>query len=162
VKNEDNKHQYLKNMKKTQSKHFIKAKSSRKKKEFIGLSPYAVVFRGEKKIDKTLINAMDFDLNEVREFEISTAEQLKSVHAGTSLSWIFVNGLHDIPRLEEIAREFEIPNNILSDILNPSLRSKLRFTKPDLSLTPFVSAFGNTTTKYVRQVPIISHLLYWM
>lgn len=112
-------------MKKQQIKHFVKPKVSRKKKEDIGLSPYAVVFRGEKRMEKTFVNAMDFDLNEVREFEVTSPEQLRDLHQRTSLSWIFVNGIHDTTRLEEIASEFEIPNNILSDILNPSLRSKI-------------------------------------
>ncbi|MEA4935182.1 MAG: magnesium/cobalt transporter CorA [Paludibacter sp.] len=112
-------------MRKQQIKHFVKPKVSRKKKEDIGLSPYAVVFRGEKRMEKTLINAMDFDLEEVREFEVTTPEQLHDLHVRTSLSWIFVNGIHDTSRLGEVAREFEIPNNILSDILNPSLRSKI-------------------------------------
>jgi len=112
-------------MKKPPIKYFVKAKVSRKKKEDIGLSPYAVVFRGEKKIEKTLINVMDFDLKEVREFEVTTAEQLKDIHERKNLSWIYINGIHDTARLEEVAKEFEIPNNILSDILNPSLRSKV-------------------------------------
>lgn len=122
-------------MKNPQIKHFVRSKAIRKKKEDIGLSPYAVVFRGEKKLDKTLINAMDFDLDEVRELEVTSAEILKSIHERKTLSWIFVNGLHDIPRLEEIALEFEIPNNILSDILNPSLRSKVEVYDKGIFIT---------------------------
>ncbi len=122
-------------MKKTQIKHFVRSKAIRKKKEEIGLSPYAVVFRGEQKLDKTQINAMDFDLEEVREFEITTREQLKSVHERKTLSWIFVNGIHDISRLEEIAAEFEIPNNILSDILSPSLRPKIEVFDKGIFIT---------------------------
>ncbi len=122
-------------MKKPQIKHFVRSKAIRKKKEEIGLSPYAVVFRGEKRLDKTLINAMDFDLEEVREFEITTREQLMSVKERKTLSWIFVNGIHDIPRLEEIAAVFEIPNNVLSDILNPSLRPKIEVFDKGIFIT---------------------------
>ena len=43
---------------------------TKKKKEHIGLSPYALVFRGQKKTDKILLQAMDFDLESVRELEV--------------------------------------------------------------------------------------------
>ena len=47
---------------------------TKKKKEHIGLSPYALVFRGQKKTDKILLQAMDFDLESVRELEVKTKE----------------------------------------------------------------------------------------
>lgn len=132
-------------MKKSQTRHFVNTNLSRKKKEDIGLSPYAVVFRGEKKLDKTLVNVMDFDPDEVREFEIETLAQLKSVHNSKSLSWIYVNGLHDIPRLEEITREFEVPANILSDILNPSMRPKVELFDTGVFVTIRLLQFNEKT-----------------
>lgn len=122
-------------MKKSPTRHFVKSKTLRKKKEEIGLSPYALIFRGEQKIENTLINAMDFDPDAVREFEITQASQLKMLRENDSLSWIFVNGIHDTTRLEEIARTYEIPNNILSDILNPSLRPKLEIFDQGIFIT---------------------------
>jgi magnesium transporter len=123
-------------MKKSALKPFFRDKSNvRKKKEDIGLSPYAVVFRGEQKIEKTLIFAMDFTLEELSEFEVKTPEELQSLHHSKSLSWIRVNGIHDTEKMKEIAKEFRIPGNILSDILNPSLRSKLELFEDGLFVT---------------------------
>jgi len=98
----------------------------KKKKEEIGLSPYAIVFRGQKKTDKTEITVMDFDLTDVREFKVKTADQLLQFKNSKSLSWLNVDSLHDVERMQEIAEVFEIPDNILSDILNPSLRPKVQ------------------------------------
>jgi magnesium transporter len=122
-------------MKKAPMKRFVKSKTPRKKKEEIGLSPYALIFRGEQKIENTLVNAMDFDPDEVREFEITQNTQLKMLRERDNLSWIFVNGIHDTTKLEEIARAFEIPNNILSDILNPSLRPKMEVFDQGIFIT---------------------------
>ena len=122
-------------MKKNSIKPFFRIKASRKKKEDIGLSPYAVVFRGEQKIEKTLINAMDFSPENLNEFEVKTTEQLSQLHHSKTLSWIWVNGIHETSRLEEIAGEFKIPKNILSDILNPSLRSKMELYENGLFVT---------------------------
>ncbi len=98
----------------------------KKKKEDIGLSPYAIVFRGQKKTDKTEISVMDFDLNDVCEFKVKTKDQLQQFKNSKSLSWLNVDSLHDVERMQEIAEVFDIPDNILSDILNPSLRPKVQ------------------------------------
>ncbi|MDO9154434.1 MAG: magnesium/cobalt transporter CorA [Paludibacter sp.] len=98
----------------------------KKKKEDIGLSPYAIVFRGQQKTDKTLMRVMDFDMNEVREFTVKSTEHTLSFKKSKSISWLNIDGLHEVTKMEEIAKIFEIPTNILSDILNPSLRPKVQ------------------------------------
>lgn len=98
----------------------------KKKKEDIGLSPFAIVFRGQKKADSTEIRAMDFNIEHVSEFAVKTQEQLLSLKRNKNISWINVNGLHEVDKMKEIATMFDIPDNILSDILNPSLRPKVQ------------------------------------
>ncbi|MCE5331537.1 MAG: magnesium/cobalt transporter CorA [Bacteroidales bacterium] len=99
---------------------------TKKKKEDIGLSPYALVFRGQKKTEKTWLRAMDFDLDEVREYDVKSVEQLKGLKSSKNISWLNVDGLQDVSRMEEIAEIFEIPVNIISDVMNPSLRPKVQ------------------------------------
>lgn len=98
----------------------------RKKKEHIGLSPYAIVFRGQQKTDKTHIRVMDFDIEEVREYDIESIGKLSDFNTKNAISWLNIDGLHDSNYLSAIAKTFEIPDNILSDILNPSLRPKVQ------------------------------------
>lgn len=122
-------------MRKPQTKRFVKSRSARKKREDIGLSPYAVVFRGEQRIDKMQIKVMNFNQEEVREFEMTDFSQLKSLHESPDQTWIAVNGIHEVPNMELIAREYDIPANILSDILNPSLRSKIEVFEKGIFIT---------------------------
>jgi len=49
---------------------------TKKKKEHIGLSPYALVFRGQKKTEKSVLRGMSFDLEELIELDVKTPEQL--------------------------------------------------------------------------------------
>lgn len=98
----------------------------KKKKEDIGLSPYALVFRGQKKTEKTLLTAIDFDADDVREFEVKSTEQMLGLKTHKSISWLNVYGLQDAARMEQLANTFDIPVNIMSDIMNPSLRPKLQ------------------------------------
>ena len=99
---------------------------TKKKKEHIGLSPYALVFRGQKKTDKILLQAMDFDLESVRELEVKTKEGLLSLKNSKSLSWLNIYGLDNVETMEELAQVFAIDDNILSDVMNPSLRPKVQ------------------------------------
>ena len=96
-----------------------------KKKEDIGLSPFALVFRGQKKTDKIVLRAMDFDLEDVIELEVSSTHELFALKKSKKLTWLNVDGLDNVNLMENIARLFKIENNILSDVLNPSLRPKV-------------------------------------
>lgn len=106
-----------------------------KKKEDIGLSPYAVVFRGQQRTEKTVMNVMDFDLDEVREYSITDASEMDAVRKSKNLSWINVNGIHDTEFLKTLAARFDVPNNILSDVLNPSIRSKVEIFDQGILIT---------------------------
>lgn len=99
---------------------------TRKKIEEIGLSPFALVFRGQKKAEGISITAMDFDKDEVREFDIEKIEQISALLSKTNLSWLNIDGLHDEKKIEEIGALVGVPFHILSDILNPSIRPKIQ------------------------------------
>jgi len=98
----------------------------KKNKEHIGLSPYALVFRGQKKTDKILLRAMDFDLEDVHEIEVKSAEELLALKKSTKLTWLNIDGLDNAELMENLARIFKIENNILSDVMNPSARPKVQ------------------------------------
>jgi len=98
----------------------------KKNKEHIGLSPYALVFRGQKKTDKILLSAMDFDLEDVHEIEVKSAEELLALKKSTKLTWLNIDGLDNAELMENLARIFKIENNILSDVMNPSARPKVQ------------------------------------
>jgi magnesium transporter len=99
---------------------------SKKKKEDIGLSPYALVFRGEQKTEKTILNVIDFNLDEVNEYEITNAAQLPALKNSKTISWLNVYGLHDVARMEQLAAAFDVPVNIFSEIMDTSQRPKVQ------------------------------------
>lgn len=96
----------------------------KKKKEDIGLSPYALIFRGQKKIDKVVVNAMDYSLNSVNEFEVVSADQFNELKNHTTTSWLNVYGIDNVKLMEVLSDKFQISNIILSDIMNPNTRPK--------------------------------------
>ncbi len=99
---------------------------TKKKKEEIGLSPYALVFRGQKKTEKIALQLIDFDKDNVREVEIQSFDQIKKYKSPDTISWLNVDGLHNVGLMEQIADLFQIEQNVLSDVMNPSLRPKIQ------------------------------------
>ena len=98
----------------------------KKKKEEIGLSPYALVFRGQKKTDKTVLRAMDFDLEDVTEQELKSTDDLLSRKKSKKLTWLNIDGLDNPELMENLAHVFKIEQNIFSDVMNPGSRPKVQ------------------------------------
>ncbi|NDP19624.1 MAG: magnesium/cobalt transporter CorA [Paludibacter sp.] len=97
-----------------------------KKREEIGLSPYALVFRGQHKTDPIGLRIMDFDMDEVREPEIKSTSDIIKLKQTKSISWLNIDGLHNVELMQEIAKIFNLENNVLSDVMNPSIRPKVQ------------------------------------
>ena len=95
-------------------------------KEHIGLSPFALVFRGQKKTEKVLLRTMDFDLDEVSEILVKSTEELLALKKSKKMTWLNIDGLDNVDLMENLARVFKIENNILSDVMNPSARPKVQ------------------------------------
>lgn len=99
---------------------------ARHSQEHIGLSPYALVFRGQKKTEKTQLRVINFDREKVREFTLKDSQkegQLKE--SADTHTWLNVDGLDNVPLMTQLGGMYEIPDTILSDIMNPSLRPQV-------------------------------------
>lgn len=122
-----------------------------KKKEEIGLSPYAMVFRGQKKTGQTSIYVMDFDAENVREFENTKIKELEKLKAPETLTWINVYGLHDVEKMEQLATMFSVPANIFSDIMNPSVRPKVEEFDNGLYITLKILRFPENASQLIAE-----------
>jgi len=99
---------------------FIK-RSSKK----VGLSPGTLVHIGEKKIDKTRIRIIDYDETQLNEKEIQTVEECFPFKEQTTVTWINIDGLHDVSIIEKIGGYFDIHPLILEDILHTGQHPKM-------------------------------------
>jgi magnesium transporter len=97
---------------------------TKKQKEHIGLSPFALVFQGQKKTEKILLRAIDFDLEDVQELEVTSPEQLLTLKKSKKLTWLNIDGLDNVTLMENLAKVFKIENNVLADVMNPAVRPK--------------------------------------
>ncbi len=108
----------------TQNKYM--SRFTKKKQEDIGLSPYAMVFRGQTKTESTNLQVIDFNMDEVQEYSVTGIDKLKEIDLKSNLRWLNVDGLHNLEAMESLSQVFEIPKHIMSDVMNPSLRPKIQ------------------------------------
>jgi magnesium transporter len=96
-----------------------------KQKNEIGLSPDALLFRGNKKEDYVRLRVIDFDANNLEENIIETVKEALNYRDKNTITWLNIDGLHNISLMKEIAQKFELDHIILADVLNTNARPKV-------------------------------------
>ena len=99
---------------------FIKKRSKK-----VGLPPGTLVHIGEKKTEKVRIAIIDYDEASFEEKQIKTIEECFPFKDKTTVTWINIDGIHDIKIIEKIGRHFDLHPLILEDIVNTGQRPKI-------------------------------------
>lgn len=91
----------------------------------IGMPPGTLVHVGSKKTEKTRITTIDFTEDEFSENEIENVTECFKLRDTKSISWINIDGLHDIKLIEQIGKHFDLHPLLLEDVLNTKHRPKV-------------------------------------
>ena len=84
------------------------ARFIRKNKKNIGLSPDALIFRGQKKVDQVLLRIIDFDSNNLTEDDVKTVKEISEFQYKNTVTWLNVDGLHKTSIMQEITTSFNL------------------------------------------------------
>ena len=98
---------------------FLK-KSSRK----AGLPPGSVVFVGEKKVEEIRITIIDYDENQYEEREVKNIEDCFPFKGTPSVSWINIDGVHQVEVIEKLGSHFVLHPLLQEDVVNTHQRPK--------------------------------------
>ena len=93
-------------------------------KKAAGTSPGTLIHIGEKKTEETRITLIDFDEAHLQEQVIETIEEAFPLKDLPTVTWINIDGLHDVEIIEKIGASFNIHPLVLEDILNTGQRPK--------------------------------------
>ena len=91
----------------------------------IGLSPGTLTFVGKKKIEKTKISILDYDQANFNEKEAKKIEECFPFKDTPTITWLNIDGLHDIEIIDKIGKHYDIHPLVLEDILNTGQRPKI-------------------------------------
>ena len=90
-----------------------------------GLPPGSLVYVGEKKLDQACITFLDYDEGQFTEKQVPAIEACFPLKDTPTVSWINIDGLHDVSIFEKLGHHFDIHALLLEDILNTHQRPKL-------------------------------------
>ena len=96
-------------------------KRGRKK---LGLSPGTLIHIGDQKIGEVKMSLMNYDPGQLLEKELTSIEDAFPYKDTPPVTWINVDGLHDLEIIEAIGRHFGIHPLTLEDIVNTGHRPK--------------------------------------
>lgn len=97
----------------------------RKRKEDIGISPFEIKLRDAGKASLPVISAINFSIDGTTETKISSIKELKAFTDSNDFSWISIAGLNDESFMNQLSEIYDIPSNIISDVLDTSLRPQV-------------------------------------
>jgi magnesium transporter len=101
------------------------AKTVRRGTRKIGLPPGTLVHIGERKAESVKITVIDYDEARLEEKEVKSAEECYPFRDKPSVTWINVDGLHDLQVIEKIGTHFNLHPLVLEGIANTDQRPKL-------------------------------------
>jgi magnesium transporter len=99
---------------------FIKPRSKK-----AGMSPGTLIHVGDQKQETPKIMLMSYDQDRLEEKELKHIEKTFAYKDRPPVSWINIDGLHEIELIEQIGTHFSIHPLILEDIVNTGQRPKL-------------------------------------
>lgn len=99
---------------------FLKDKQKSK-----GAAPGSLIFIGRQKTDVPRIRVTQYNAEYLKEGELKCLDKIQEYISDDHVTWISIEGLHDIPLIEQMGKKFNIPGLVLEDILNTDERPKM-------------------------------------
>ena len=96
----------------------------RKRSGKTGMRPGSLVHIGYKKVEKTRTSLIDYNEKEFSEKTIKSIKEAIPFKNKPTVTWINIDGIHDIDVIQDVGRIFDIHPLILEDIMNTDQRPK--------------------------------------
>lgn len=90
-----------------------------------GMVPGALVHVGEKKVERSRITVINYDESGYSEQEVEKVSECVELIGKRSVTWINIDGVHDVALVSEIGEALKIHPLVLEDIVNTGQRPKL-------------------------------------
>ncbi|WP_258102847.1 magnesium/cobalt transporter CorA [Marinoscillum sp. MHG1-6] len=144
----------LEDLKKTLS--FSTFTSSKKKRPKTGLAPGSIIYTGKVYSEKIEIEVIDFTADRIQEVSILDMEDLHQYVKSDSVTWINVQGLHDVELISNIGSIMGVHDLTLEDIVDPQQRPKVEEYEDYAFIALKMINFNETKRRIeVQQVSVV-------
>lgn len=123
-------------------------KNNHKKKiRKTALPPGTLIYTGEQKMDRAEIHLIDYDSETIHEKELTDIEKAYPFKELPTVTWVNINGLHDVPLIERLGKHFSIHPLILEDVLSVNQRPKMEESGNILFIVMKMLRYNDETEK---------------
>jgi magnesium transporter len=91
----------------------------------IGLPPGTPVYVGEERKEKVRITLISYDKDTIEEKEFENVDECCEYAGRSEVTWINVDGIHDIETIEKLGQAFGVHPLVLEDIAHTDQRPKM-------------------------------------
>ena len=125
-----------------------------KRSKKAGLPPGTLVHTGEKKVESVKITVIDYDEQTFAEKQVAAIEECFPFKATPTITWINIDGLHDISVIEKIGQAFDLHPLILEDILSTGQRPKFEDYEKHIFVVVKMLSCGDDSQTVEAEQPI--------
>jgi len=128
----------------------------KKRQTKIGLPPGTPVYVGEKREEAVRMTIIDYDEVHFQEREVTQVEECCQFRDSPSVSWINVDGIHDVDLIEALGRSFDLHPLVVEDIVHPGQRPKMEDFEDSLFVVFNMLTYDDNTSEIVgEQVSLV-------
>lgn len=90
-----------------------------------GTSPGTLVHVGEKRVEKVSVHVINYGVSRVIERDVASAEEAFSLVSEDTVTWIDVDGVHDVALIDALGKAFNLHPLLLEDVVSTHQRPKV-------------------------------------
>ncbi len=91
----------------------------------VGLPPGTLVYVGDERTEPTQITQIDYNESYYHENIIEMIEECETFKNAETVTWIYIQGIHEENFIREVGEHFDINSLVLEDIMNPTQLPKI-------------------------------------
>lgn len=129
-----------------------------RKRPKTGLAPGSLIYTGKVYADKVRIQVIDYNDDRLEEVDILDVAELEKYNHANSVTWINVQGLHDVGTVAKIGELLGLHALTLEDILDTNQRPKIEEFEDHLYLSlKMINHIEKVNMIDIEQVSLIFH-----
>lgn len=90
-----------------------------------GSAPGTLFHTGRRKMEQVRLRLIDYDVDRIEELTLSTIEESFSYAEGPRISWVNIDGLHEVDIVQAVGERFGVHALALEDVLSTTQRPKV-------------------------------------
>ncbi|HNY76891.1 MAG: magnesium/cobalt transporter CorA [Sedimentisphaerales bacterium] len=106
------------------------------------MPPGTLVYTGEQQVESVRITVIDYDEQHVQEKQVASPEECLPFRQTPTVTWINVDGLHDVSVIEKLGKAFDLHPLLLEDILSTGQRPKFEDYEKNLFIVVKMLSFS--------------------